>query len=363
MRLGVAASVVDGTRIPGDVEVEDGLVRHVGMPPGGTGLAAPGFVDLQVNGFAGVDFLTADAAGYARAGEALAATGVTAYLPTLITAPADRVEAAATVAARAAERADGPRVLGLHLEGPFLSPSFMGAHDPAHRAEPDAAFADRLLAAGPVRLMTLAPERPGGLELVDRLVRRGVTVSLGHTDADAGTAHAAFNRGAAAVTHLHNAMRRWAARDPGVAGVALARGDVTAAVIVDRAHLADETVQGAWRAAAGRLALTTDAIAGGGGGPGTVGLGARRVQADDTAARLADGTLAGSVVTMDAAVRHLVQLGAEPVAALRAAAEVPARLLGRPATLRPGAPADVVVLDDDLAVRRTLVGGRERFAG
>lgn len=362
MRLGVGTAVVDGALIPGDVEVADGRVQQVGLHPAGRGIASPGFVELQVNGFAGVDFLAADVDGYARAGGALAATGVTAYLPTFITSPLEVLESAAAVVARAREKADGPRVLGIHLEGPFLSPQFMGAHNPAHRLEPDTELADRLCQAGPVRLVTLAPERPGGPGLVEHLVARGVGVSLGHTDADAATAHDAFDRGAASVTHLHNAMRRWAARDPGVAGVALVRGDVTVPLIADRRHLADETVQLAWRAAAGRLALVTDAIAAAGRGPGTAVVGDRTVQVDDSGARLADGTLAGSVLTMDAAVRHLVDLGADRLAALRAASEVPARLVGHTATLRPGAAADVVVLDEDLAVRRTVIGGLEQHA-
>lgn len=362
MRLGVGAALVDGAVITGDIDVADGRVQQVGLHPAGRGIASPGFVDLQVNGFAGVDFLAAGVDDYATAGQGLAATGVTAYLPTFITAPVATLEAAAAVAARAAEKVDGPRVLGVHLEGPFLSPSFMGAHNPAHRLEPDLGVADRLLDAGPVRLMTLAAERPGGAALVEHLVARGVAVSLGHTDADAGVAHDAFDRGAAAVTHLHNAMRRWGARDPGVGGVALVRGDVTVQLIADRLHLADETVQLAWSAAADRLVLVTDAIAAAGRGSGTVVLGDRTVHVSGSGARLADGTLAGSVLTMDAAVRNLVDLGADRLGALRAASETPARLVGHPATLRPGAAADVVVLDDDLAVRRTLVGGGERFA-
>lgn len=361
MRLGVGGAVVDGTVVQGDLDVVDGRVAQVGLSPGGSGLAAPGFVDLQVNGFAGVDFLAADVDDYARVALPLAATGVTAYLPTFITSPERALRAATGMAELAQRKADGPRILGVHLEGPFLSPSFMGAHEPAHRREPDVALAHRLLDGGPVALVTLAAERPGALALVDALVGAGVAVSLGHTDADADTAKAAFDRGASAVTHLHNAMRRWTARDPGVAGAALVRDDVTVQLIADRIHLADETVQLAWRAAAGRLALVTDAIAAAGLDAATVPLGDRTVFVDETGARLDDGTLAGSVLTMDAAVRNLVDLGVDRVDALNAASHVPARLLGRTVGLRPGLPADVVVLDDDLAVRRTLVGGHQHF--
>ena len=178
-----------------------------------------------MNGFGGVDFLDTDAEGYEHAGEALLETGVTAYLPTLITAPEERLVAALGEIGEAAAR--GPRILGAHVEGPFLSPRRLGTHPPSARRDPDPALLERILAAGPVRLFTLAPELPGALELVDLLVSRGITVSAGHSDATADEANAAFDRGVGTVTHLFNAMRPFSHRDPGVAGVALARPDVT----------------------------------------------------------------------------------------------------------------------------------------
>src|SRR5579862_625471 len=168
MKLGVAAAIVDGTLVPGDVEVSDGRIAGVGLAaPGGSGTAVPGFVDLQVNGFGGVDFLDADADGYRRAGAALLETGVTAYLPTLITSPEEQLLAAMREIPLDERR---PRVLGVHLEGPFLSPSRLGAHVAASRRDPDLALLDRLLDGGPVRLMTLAPELPGATGLIDRLI-------------------------------------------------------------------------------------------------------------------------------------------------------------------------------------------------
>lgn len=363
MRLGVREALVGGGLVPGDVEVEDGLVVAVGEPPGGSGLAVPGFIDLQVNGFAGIDFLAADRDGYVRAGEALARTGVTAYRPTFISSPVDRyLPALGLVAGLGA--IPGPRVLGVHLEGPFLSPEFHGAHDPAHLVPPDPGLAARLLRAGPVAHVTLAPELPGGLELVARLVRAGVLVAVGHSGADASMAHAAFNRGARAVTHLYNAHRRWQSRDPGIAGAALSRPDVTVTAIVDGVHLAPETTLAAFLAARGRFALVTDAVEAAGRGPGTFRLGDRTVTVTDDEVRLEDGTLAGSVLTMDRAVRNLVGMGVPPAEAVDAASRVPALLAGRPdlGVLRPGSPADVVVLDERLEVRRTLVGGVEAFA-
>lgn len=362
MRLGVHAALVDGGIVPGDVVVEDGEIVEVGAQPAGrAGLAVPGLVDLQVNGFGGVDFLTSDAAGYRQAGAALAATGVTSYQPTIISAPPAAMERTLAEIAKARTEPDGPRILGAHLEGPFLSPRWSGAHDQRYLLAPDLALADRLCASGPVTYMTVAPELVGGFELVDWLVRRGIVVALGHTDADAATATAAYNRGARALTHLHNAQRRFAPRDPGVSGVALVRPDVVVGVIADLVHLAPETLQLAWLAARGRVALVTDAIAAAPARTGTFSLGDRRIIVDEDSARLDDGTLAGSVLTLDRAVRNLVELGAPLADAVDAASAVPARLVGRPelATLRPRTPADIAVLDAANRVVRTLVGGRQ----
>jgi N-acetylglucosamine-6-phosphate deacetylase len=365
MRLGVGEAKVNGEIVTGDVVVEDGLVADVGVsPPGRKGLAAPGYVDLQVNGFAGVDFLAADADGYAEAGASLARTGVTAYQPTFISSPLSAYEEALTVARSLQPSPGGPRVLGIHLEGPFINPEWAGAHDPLNAREPDLELAVRLCKGGPVTYMTLAPELPGALGLIDELTKRGIVVACGHCDADAHTAHEAFDRGARAVTHIYNAQRRWQPRDPGVSGAALVRSDVTVQAIVDLVHLASEAAFAAFLAARGRFAIVTDAIMAAGLPDGSYSLGDREVFVAEGAARLADGTLAGSVSTMDTAVRNLVALGAEPSDALEAASFVPARLIGRPelGTLKPGTPADVVVVDDALVVVRTLVGGREVFA-
>src|SRR4051794_19830810 len=295
MKLGVQAALVDGLLVRGDVEVDDGRIVGFGLSSPGRGIAVPGFIDLQVNGFGGVDFLDADADGYRRAGEALLATGVTAYLPTLITSPEEHLLAALAEVPTGPER---PRILGVHLEGPFLSPRRLGTHLASARCDPDPALLDRLLDGGPVRLMTLAPELPGAPELIERLRERGVTVSLGHSDATAAQARAAFDRGARTVTHLFNAMRPFLHRDPGIVGAALARDDVTVQIILDGIHLAPETADVVWRAAAGRVALVTDAIAAAGGSDGSYSFGALDVQVQEGAVRGPDGVLAGSVLTM-----------------------------------------------------------------
>jgi len=362
MRLGVEAAVVDGTLLFGDVEVQDGRISAVGLEgTNGNGIAIPGLVDLQVNGFGGVDFASADAAGYRRAGEALLEHGVTAFQPTLTTAPEEELVAAL---AEIPTGSIGPRVIGAHLEGPFLSPLRLGAHTVAGRREPDPALLERLLAAGPVTEMTLAPELDGALELIDLLVARGVVASCGHSDATAEEASRAFDRGAATVTHLFNAMRPLRHRDPGIAGAALARDDVVVQVILDGQHVAPETAQVVWRAAAGRVALVSDAIAAAGVGDGSFRLGSTGVEVRDGVARREDGVLAGSTATLLDGVRWLHSLGIPLHDAVNAASAVPAWVVRRPnlGALRPGADADLVVLDDTLAIRRVLVGGEALVA-
>jgi N-acetylglucosamine-6-phosphate deacetylase len=366
VRLGVRAALVDGKLVDGDVRIEDGVVAGVGVRPGGAaGTAVPGYVDMHINGVAGVDFLTTDVAGFRRAAEVLAATGVVAFQPTLVSSRADAYREPLEVAAETARQdAALPRVLGVHLEGPFLSPHWAGAHDPAHFRPPDPALAARLCALGPVTMMTVAPELPGGLDLVERLARAGVVVSCGHSDADAKQAHAAFDRGAGAVTHIHNAHRRWRPRDPGLGGVALVRPDVSVQAIVDGVHLAPEAAYATFLTARDRFCLVTDAIEAAMLEPGHYGLAGRSVHVRDGEVRLPDGTLAGSVLTMDEAVRNLVASGAWLADAVHAAATAPARLLGRRdlGVLREGGPAHLTVLDDDLRVVRTMVGGAEAFA-
>jgi N-acetylglucosamine-6-phosphate deacetylase len=359
MRLGVGAALVNGKLVPGDVEVADGRVASVGLnSANGRGIASPGFVDLQVNGFAGVDFFSADADGYRRAGAALLECGVTAYQPTFITSPEEDL-----VAALGEVPANGPapRILGAHLEGPFIAPERLGTHPAESRRDPDRALLERLLAAGPVSHVTLAPELPGALELVDLLRAHGVTVSCGHSNATAAEARDAFARGVKTVTHIFNAMRPFAAREPGLAGAALVSSDVVVQVILDGVHLADDTARLVWQAAAGRTALVTDAIAAARAGDGSYTLAGVDFEVEDGVARNADEVLAGSTVCMVDAVRNLVALGAPVEAALAAASEVPARIAGRPelGTLAPGAEADVIVLDDGLEIVRVLVHGAD----
>jgi N-acetylglucosamine-6-phosphate deacetylase len=362
MRLGVEAALVDGRLLAGDVEVADGVVTAVGLTAGGGRgrVAVPGFVDLQVNGFAGVDLMRADRDGYARAGEALLETGTTAYQPTFVTAPEEElVEALRGLPSGQ----DGPRVIGAHLEGPFLSPQRLGVHAAAWRRDPDRGLLLRLLdVTEAVSQVTLAPELPGALDLVELLVERGVVVSAGHSDATAVEAHGAFDHGVRTVTHLFNAMRPLMPRDPGIALAALARPDVTVQLIADGHHVAADTLLVACRAARGRVALVTDAGAAARMGDGEFTLAGETVVSAGGAVRTPGGRLAGSALTMIEAVRNVHALGIPLEEALTAATAVPAGIAGRPdlGRLAPGARADVVLLDDNLEPDGVLVDGRLR---
>ena len=360
MRLGVAAAVVEGELVRGDVSVEDGVVDAVGLAPGRAGIAIPGLVDLQVNGYGGIDAMHATSDEIVELGVALARTGVLAYQPTLITAPPELTRLAlATIGAAAG--GPGARILGAHLEGPFLSPERAGVHPREHLQTPDLdLLASFLLSGCPVTTVTLAPELQRAGEVIDALCERGIVVSLGHTDATAVVGHAAFDQGAKTVTHLFNAMRPFGHRDPGVAGAALARPDVLVQLIADGVHLAPEAILVAWRAARGRIALVSDAIAAAGLGDGAFRLGTVDVTVADGVSRRSDGALAGAVRPLSWGLRMLIELGVPIVEAVDAVTRAPASILGlggETGALRPGGPADIVVLDDAFAVAQVLIGG------
>lgn len=362
VRLGVAAAVIDGALVRGDVEIGDGELVAAGLGAGaGTGIAVPGLVDLQVNGYHGVDVASADAHDLVELGHALARDGVLAYQPTIVTGPLDETRRALGEIAAASDRGGtGAVVVGAHLEGPFLSPRYPGAHPREHLREPDLdVMASLLLAGCPVSTVTVAPELPRGQELVEVLSQRGIVVSLGHTDGTAAEAHAAFDHGARAVTHLFNAMRPFRHRDPGVAGTALAREDITVMLVADGVHVAHEALLLCWRAAGGRLVLVSDAVMGTGLGDGSYRVGRTEVRVERGVSRLADGTLAGATRPLAWGLRLLVELGVPIVEAVATVTRTPALLAGRTdlGVLTRHGPADLVVLGDDFAVERVLRRG------
>lgn len=362
MRLGVGAALVGGEIVAGDVEIVDGRITGTGLSGPGEGTALPGFVDIHTHGFDGVDFANASAAQMTAASSALPSTGVTGFQPTLLTL----AEASALAAVDIHGRADypGARFLGTHLEGPFLSPAHPGAHDPTLLVAPDLALAERLLRSGSVGQVTLAPELPGAGELIDLLMESGVVVALGHSAASAAIAHEAFDRGASVLTHVFNATRAFRHRDPGIVGVALTRQDVYLTAVVDNVHLSREATLVAMQAGPRRFAVVTDAMEGAGRGDGVYTLGNREVIVRAGEARLEDGTIASSVLTMDEGLRNLVDLGWDLASAAAAVSTTPAMAIGRPdlGALIDGAVADVVVVDESLRVTRTIIGGVEAFA-
>ncbi|HEX9994253.1 MAG TPA: N-acetylglucosamine-6-phosphate deacetylase [Acidimicrobiales bacterium] len=350
---------------PVDVVVRGG--RVVPGPAGGlptldaTGLVvAPGFVDLQCNGAGGID-LTAEPERLWEVGALLPRWGVTAWLPTIVTSPA-----AARERALAALRAGPPpgwvgaTPLGLHVEGPFLAPDHRGAHPRALLAPPSREVAAGWSRSAGVRVVTLAPELPGALDLVHDLTGRGVVVSAGHTGASLEEATAAVDAGARWVTHLFNGMAPLHHRRPGIVGAALTDRRLRVGLIADGLHVHPATVAAVWPALRGRLTLVTDAVAALGAPPGPVPLGDRTVTAGPDGVRLPDGTLAGSDLSMDRAVRNLAAFTGCPLEeAVAAATAVPCALLGEAdrGTLAPGAAGDLVLLTPEGEVAATIVAG------
>jgi N-acetylglucosamine-6-phosphate deacetylase len=326
-------------------------------------LLAPGFIDLQVNGFGGHDAAEGRDAIDAIS-DALPATGVTAFLPTLISAPVSvGADFAAAVAVAAADFR-GARVLGAHIEGPFINPSFRGAHDRACLATPSSDQVEVIAAARP-RLVTLAPELPGALDAVARLRRSGVVVSAGHTGADFEQGQRAIEAGVRFGTHVYNAMPPVHHRRPGIALALILDRRVTVGLIADGMHVHPSVCRQLIAVKGGsRVALTTDQTAAAGTGAGAFHLSGRRVVSDGVVVRLEDGTLAGSASTMDELIGRVARLpGMSAEKAVTLASAVPARVLRerRLGRIGVGACADLVVLDKDLRVRLTMVGGRVRF--
>lgn len=338
-------------RLPSDTVVDAEGARLV-----------PGFLDLHCHGGGGSSFEDGPEAILA----ALAthrAHGTTRSVVSFVAAP---VEDLTRRLASVAELAADPLVVGSHLEGPFLSPARRGAHAAEALAYPDQRTLESLLAAagGTLRLATIAPELPGALEAIEALVAAGCAVAVGHTDADAATASAAFDRGATLLTHAFNAMAGIGARSPGPVGAAIADERVTLELILDGRHVDLRVAELLFAAAPGRIALVTDAMAAAGSGDGRYLLGTLPVTVRDGVATLdGAGTLAGSTLTQDAALRRAVrELGMEPADAVAAVTSTPARALGlddRFGLLAEGYAADAVLIGDDWRVQRVWAAGRE----
>ena len=338
-----------------DVLLVGGRVHAVGVglpePDGartvdaGGLLVAPGLVDAQVNGAAGVD-LTRDPGRVGTVARALPRYGVTSFVATAISSPPGTVERLAA-AARPRPGPGAARPLGVHAEGPFLATSRRGAHPARHLREPDPRLVAGWSRRSGLLTVTLAPELDGAPALIAELTGRGVGVWLGHTEASYAQVRAAVEAGARAATHLHNAMPGMSGRDPGLVGAVLGDGDLAAGVIVDGHHVHPAVVRATWKAlGCRRFVLVSDTTAALGLPDGRTGLGDHDVVLAGGAVRLADApaTLAGSAVGLDACVRNLVAVTGCPLEdALVAATLTPATLLGVPDVghLDVGARADV----------------------
>ncbi len=356
---GRIAAVLDRAPRAADITLRDGVLT-------------PGLIDLHNNGAFGVDFAEAHGQDWPRVLTALAAHGVTAVQPTIITAPLDAIRDAMTRIAAAATEAETrtvpeARILGVHLEGPFIAEARKGAHCAEWMRDPDPDTIEQVLRHAPTRRMlrtiTLAPERPHALPAIARLVAEGVIVSLGHSDATAEQAAAAVQAGASMVTHLFNAMRPFSHRDPGLVGVALTDARLFVGLIVDGHHVHPLGCRLAFQAAGTRVVAVTDSILIAGLPAGTARQfgGAAVVVDADGVGRRPDGTVCGAGIVLDEGMRRMIAAGLDPALVLTAATETAARAMRRDdlGRLAAGALADLVWWDEAWHPRRVWIGGRE----
>jgi len=359
----------------GNVFISRGRVETVGsidqcpIPEGvpfldATGMiVAPGFIDLQFNGAFGHD-LTLDPAAIWQVGTALTRYGVTSFLPTIITSPLPTVRLAQQIWLEGPpEGYKGSSALGLHIEGPYLSPEKKGAHDPAALRAPSLKEVISWSPEMGIRLVTLAPELPGALDVITALAQKGVIVSAGHSMATYEETRQGITAGIRYATHLFNAMATLHHRQPGLIGALLADERVSIGLIPDGLHVHPALMKLIWQMTRdGRLNLVTDAMAALGMPPGNYKLGSYEVQVDNNRSLLDDGTLAGSLLSMDQALRNLLKYtGCSPAEAIRTITATPASLLGLSGSkgqIAPGYDADLVLLSSEFKVMATFIDGQ-----
>jgi N-acetylglucosamine-6-phosphate deacetylase len=344
--------VVDGERVLGV-----GAGPPPAPPAERLGLVAPGFVDVHVHGGGGASFDGGDPESAATVVRTHLAHGTTTMVASLVTDSVDRLEASC---AALASLADDGVVAGIHLEGPWLSPARAGAHEPSLIVDPTPSAVSRLVEAsrGHLRMVTLAPERPGALQAIAQLVSAGVVAAIGHTDATYDETRAALAAGATAGTHLFNAMPPLHHRQPGPVA-ALLESSAYLELVADGVHVHPAVLALAWRT--GRTALVTDAMAAAGAADGDYTLGSLSVVVRDGEARLASsGAIAASTATLASSLRYATAMAGVPLPdALAAVTSTPAAMLGLDGVgvLAPGSYADLVELSDDLEVSRVMRGG------
>jgi len=361
-RIVAVAPADDSRGIAADGPAADGFGEAIDL---GRDWIVPGLIDLHVHGGGGAQFNTTDPDEVTAAMRFHAAHGATGMLATTVAAPPAQLAGALAAIGRAGQRPHGRLLLGVHLEGPFLSRRRPGAMDPETFLDPDEAIAERLLAAGDgkVAMMTLAPELEGALKLVQRLTQNGIVASVGHSDASYAQTLAAVSAGARAATHTFNAMAPFHHREPGLLGAVLDLPELSCELICDGVHASPVALRLAHRAkGTAGIRLVTDAISATGMADAEYRLGSVPVRVREGRATVASGhSIAGSTLTIDAAVRNAVRfLGVELGEAVAMASANPARLLGldhRKGAIASGLDADLTVLDEDLHARATLVAG------
>jgi len=360
------------------VITEVGPRSHIVAPAGARVVRAegrtlvPGFVDVHIHGAGGHDVMEGDAAALATVAKTVARHGTTSLVATTVTASDDRTcraleQIAQFIEAQPKGGGSGASAeyLGIHLEGPFISHARRGVHPAEWIAPPSAQALQRYTQAarGHAKILTLAPELPGALELVDAARQSGLRVALGHTDATYAQAQAAIERGASHAVHVFNAMRPFSHRETGVLGAVLTSPQVAAEVIADGVHVDDPAIRLLLTAkGAERTLLVSDGTAATGMPDGNYRLGPFEVTVSGGVCRNAEGRLAGSTLTLDRALRHIVALGVPLRDALRMCTLNPARALGldsRKGVLAPGADADFVLLGTDLKVSGVFLRGAE----
>lgn len=362
-------ALADGSLVQGRINFSDRISAVEPAARGSADYILPGLIDLQVNGSHGIDVMNASADGILEIAARLAREGTTAWLPTAVTSPLERIEQVHRAITEASERQrrDGAstsaRILGMHLEGPFISPLRLGAH-PKLNLEPRGEALERVLAFEQLKVLTLAPEIAGAPEAIRRLTGRGVVVSLGHTNATLEEAEAGIAAGARMFTHLFNAMRPLSHRDPGVITAALTSATAMPAIIPDGVHLHPRIMRLVYAARGARgMILTTDKVSLAG-APADASLAVGRAQARvvSGAARLPDGTIAGSIISMLDGVRMMVrEAGASVGEAAVMGASNPAALLGigERGRLHAGSISDMIVLNAEMELKSVFVAGRE----
>jgi N-acetylglucosamine-6-phosphate deacetylase len=365
----------DGAIVEVTSRARSELRRNCRVVDFGDGILAPGFIDIHIHGGAGHDVMEAGAGALPPVERLLASHGVSSYFPTTVTAP---LEATVSALARladaieAAERNPQPlarqngelraQPLGIHLEGPFISHKRRGVHPPESLLAPSRAAFDRFwqAARGHIRVLTIAPELPGALEVITLAAGRGVCVSLGHSNADLDAARAGFAAGARHATHTFNAMRPLDHRDPGILGEVLTDSRLSAEIIADGIHVDPVIVQLFLKAKGPEAAvLITDATAATGMPDGRYHLGSLEVEVKDGRCMVGE-SLAGSVLTLDRAVRNVMHFAQWDLQqAVRLATLNPARAAGvkNGGSIQSGAPADLLVLSPSGEVRKTIIRG------